>query len=152
MSPFFTSDRWPALESAAIAWVGTPFAPRAGIRSAGACCHRLCVGVLHDAGFAITQDEVPDSIFALNRATHHAGSVIADWLDTQPSRFSPSSDVQPGDVLLLRLGVGAHHAAIALPGDRIIHTWQHTGAVIVCITPKLTARIAHIYRPNEQQS
>ena len=150
---FNTSERIAALQQAAASWDGTPFAPSSAVkgRDGGVCCHRLAIGVVADAGFPVTQVEIPDGV--LNRATHHAGSIIADWLRLHPDRFQeiaePSSDkVLPGDILLIKLGLGAHHAGVVIDAHRMIHSWQQQGAHIIRYdTGKFSERVAHIFRP-----
>lgn len=151
MTPFYTEKNQADLEVAALYWEGTPFAPAAAVRGerGGVCCHRLVIGVLADAGFPVTQDEIPDG--PLGRATHHKGSMMADWLREHGDRwkeYPPKEPVRPGDILLIRIGVGAHHAAIVLPDGKVCQSWQGIGAHVSPITAnKLHTRIAHIFRP-----
>jgi cell wall-associated NlpC family hydrolase len=154
MTPFFsTPDRIAALRAAAQRWQGTPFAPAAAVCGprGGACCHRLVIAGLAEAGFPINQADVPDGV--LNRATHHSGSQMADWLRDNPARFqeiTPAAldGVQPGDLLLLRLGIGAHHAALALDRREVLQTWQGIGAHIAQLADRRTAkRLLAVFRP-----
>jgi cell wall-associated NlpC family hydrolase len=152
-SYFSTPERISALRTAAERWQGTPFAPAAAVCGprGGACCHRLVVAVLAEAGFPLAQGEVPDGV--LNRATHHVGSIMADWLRAHPDRFAEITPagldtVQPGDLLLLRLGVGAHHVALALDRGEVIQTWQGIGAHIAQLSDRRTAkRLMAVFRP-----
>lgn len=167
MTPFFsTPDRIAALRAAAERWQGTPFAP--GGRAAcgprgGASCHRLVIAVVSEAGVPWSQEEVPDA--PLNRAAHHHGSLMADWLrahrdrfaeitlsDSQPSALGSQPSladlVQPGDVLLIRHGIGVHHAAAALDRGEIIQTLQGIGAHIVQpVERKQRQRLWAVFRP-----
>jgi hypothetical protein len=154
MTPFFsTPDRIAALRAAAEHWQGTPFAPAAAVCGprGGACCHRLVVAVLAEAGLPIYQEEIPDA--PLNRATHHQGSLMADWLRAHPQRFEeiplPTLAVMlPGDIGLLRLGIGAHHAALALDRREVLQTWQGIGAVIGPLDdPRMEKRLMALFRP-----
>jgi cell wall-associated NlpC family hydrolase len=154
-TPFFNSpERLAALRAAADSWDGTPWAAGSGVKGArgGVCCHRLVTGILVDAGFPITQEEVPGG--TLNRATHFPGSVMADWLRAHPDRFEEfpanPTTLQAGDLLTIRLGLGSHHIAIMADHLYVAHSWQGVGAHIGRIVePKLLSRITHIFRPIE---
>ncbi|MFA5265800.1 MAG: hypothetical protein WC378_18425 [Opitutaceae bacterium] len=142
-----------ALRTAAERWQGTPFAPAAAVCGprGGACCHRLVIAVLAEAGFPIAQNEVGDA--PLNRASHHAGSMMADWLRAHPERFEeipiPTiASLQPGDIALLRLGIGAHHSALVLDRGEVLQTWQSLGASITTAAERRTEkRLAAVFRP-----
>ena len=150
MKPLFDESNWAALEAIAQRWVGTPFAPGGAVCGprGGASCGRMVVAILSESGLPITQQEFPDT--PLNRATHYPGSVMSDLLRALPERFfeSTAKDIQPGDILIIKLGIGAHHAGIALPGQRVIHSWQKEGAHINrWDEPRLTKRIYSVFRP-----
>lgn len=160
MKPFFSApERIAALRTAAERWNLTPFAPGGKTHGprGGACCHRLVIAVESEAGLPWSQDEVPDGV--LNRAAHHAGSVMADWLRAHPDRFaeilapadlSLADLVQPGDVLLIRHGVGVHHAAAALDRGEIIQTLQGIGAHIIRpVERRQRQRLWALFRPLE---
>ena len=153
-NPFFSSpERKAALLAAAKEWEGTPFAPASAIKGerGGVCCHRLVIGVLIDAGFPITQDECPGG--TMNRATHHEGSVMADWIRLHPGRFADMPEGTPrqaGDILTIRLGIGSNHLAIMADDEQIIHSWQGVGAHMSrVVEPKFLKRITNHFRPLE---
>jgi hypothetical protein len=152
--PFFsTPDRIAALRAAAERWQGTPFAPAAAVCGprGGACCHRLVIAILAEAGFPFDQSEVPDA--PLNRATHHKGSMMADWLQAHPDRFDEiplptPAVIQPGQIALLRLGIGAHHSMIALDRRECLQTWQGIGAHISSLDdPRIAKRLLALFTP-----
>jgi cell wall-associated NlpC family hydrolase len=149
MSPFFEQADVD-LDAIAARWVGTPFAPAGAICGprGGASCHRLVVAVLAEAGVPISQEEIPDAV--LNRATHFPGSLMAEWLRAKPDRFDEmdSAQIRAGDILLFKFGVGAHHAGLALSGQRLLQTWQHAGAHITRYdAPPLHKRLYAVFRP-----
>ena len=150
MTPFFTQDNIDRLEEFAIAWTGTPFAPGGAVCGprGGASCVRLVAAGIISCGFPLDQDEIPDA--PLNRASHHVGSMMEDWLRVNPERFEevPASEICPGDLLLIKLGIGVHHIGLALAGDRMMHTWQHMGAHVIHHTdPQMKKRIHSVFRP-----
>ena len=154
--PFYnTPERIAALRTAAERWKDTPFAPAAAVCGprGGACCHRLVIAPLVETDFPITQAEIPDGV--LNRASHYAGSQMADWLRAHPDRFEeillPTlACVQPGDILIIRLGIGAHHAALALDRGEVLQTWQGLGASITTMADRrIEKRLFAVFRPLE---
>jgi len=153
-TPFFsTPERLAALRAAADAWDGTPWAAGSCVKGerGGVCCHRLVMAVIAEAGFPITQTEIPNG--TLNRATHFAGSVIADGLRNMPDRFeeiAPAewSALRAGDLFTIRLGLGSHHIAVMADHETVCHSWQGVGAHLERIAdPKLQKRVTHIFRP-----
>lgn len=154
MTPFFnTPERIAALVAAADALEGTPFAPGgciAGPRG-GMCCHRSVIWVLEHAGFPVHQWQIADG--PMTRGTHHVGSAMAAWLDTQSDRFMPLQmesweSLQAGDVLIIRNGVGSHHAALLLAQGRVLQSFQQIGVHIVTGVYEQRRRlITHVYRP-----
>ncbi len=158
MTPFFsTPERVAALRTVAERWVKTPFAPGGTAvcgRRGGASCHRLVIAIEAEAGVPWGQEEVADA--PLNRAAHHHGSLMAEWLRSHGDRFAEISAaageladvVQPGDVLLIRHGIGIHHAAAALDRGEIIQTLQGIGAHIVQpVERKQRQRLWAVFRP-----
>ena len=109
------------------------------------------MAVLEEAGFPITQAEIPGG--TLNRATHYEGSIIADGLRLMPERFeeiTPAdfSALQAGDLFTIRLGLGSHHVAIMVDAETVCHSWQGVGVHLERIAePKLKKRVSHIFRP-----
>lgn len=160
MTPFFTTpERIAALRLAAERWTRTPFAPAGAVWGprGGACCHRLAIAVEGEAGVPFSQAEVPDA--PLNRAAHHPGSLMADWLRAHGARFAEitastpeqlSELVQPGDILLIRHGVGVHHAAVALDRGEVLQTLQGIGAHIAQpVDRRMRQRLWAVFRPLE---
>lgn len=150
MNPFFDSSSHDELLRAAGAWLGTPFAPAGAVPGprGGANCGQCAVGVLIMTGFPISQSELP--AYPLNRATHHPGSIMVDWLRQHPDRFAEvaSDQIQPGDILVLKLGVGAHHVALAMPDGQLFQSWQGVGAHFTTYRdPMIAKRIFAVYRP-----
>ncbi len=150
MKPFFDSTNQSVLDAAATAWKGTPFATAGAVRGprGGACCHRAVAGVLIDAGFPLTQEELPD--WPLNRGTHHAQSVMLAWLREHRALFEEISieAIAPGDIVALLLGKSVHHMGLALPEDRFFQSWEGQGAHITRITDRqISKRIEAAFRP-----
>jgi len=156
MTPFFSSSNVPGLRQAALSWCGTPFAPGGSTKGprGGACCHRLVAAAIAEADFPVTQEEMPDG--NINRATHHPGSVMADWLRANPERFlelpQSSFEFSPGDILIIRLGIGAHHAALVLDNGEVLQTWQRIGAHISPLDQRLLKRIHAAFRPIKMEA
>jgi NlpC/P60 family putative phage cell wall peptidase len=98
-------------------WLGTPFIWQASQRGVGCDCKGLLWGVARELGFPEAE-----SLYAK----------VADYSPTRPvpsallkegfaSIFDPVADMQPGDVMLLKLGGKASHVAIVSAEGRAIH-------------------------------
>lgn len=76
-----------------------------------------------------------------------AKGLLADALDAQPClALMPRTDMQPGDLLLMRFKSEPQHVAI-LTGPTIIHAWEQPG--ICCehdFTDVWRKRVVRVYR------
>jgi cell wall-associated NlpC family hydrolase len=134
------------LEDAARAWEGTPFVHNSAVRGLGVCCHRLIGSVLVDAGW------LPPMEFPTGAATAPRWaqtSVMAEWFAGPGAEWFDATDdaPQPGDVLLLRTGHAAHHLALVLTGDRVMHATITQGAHIRPMVPAMRRLLVATYRP-----
>ncbi len=151
MTPFFsTPERIAAVDAAAAAWVGTPFAPNSSARGphGGVCCHFLAAAVLCDAGFPI-DFSVPTG--PMRWGAVQSSSIIEPHMDGLVDRFFPVSwqeEPQPGDVLGFRINSCIHHLGVALTGRRMVHVLRNARTVILPIeSPAFKTRLARIWRP-----
>lgn len=148
MTPYFsTPERLGALESAAAAWLGTPYVQTGAVRGSGASCHMLAAAVLRDAGCPLP--EVPQrGITGLRGYT----TAMRAWLDGHPEHFAPIAlaDVSAGDVLLCEIGCG--HIALVLgePGARVLQVLRHTPAHLVSLADAgVRSHVLAAFRPAE---
>jgi|GEM_PF-1075179 hypothetical protein len=155
-APFFrTPERLAALEAAAQAWVGTPFAHNGCVRGplGGACCHGLAWGVLADAGWAFGE-AMP--LGKASHARHHREEIILPWLRARCgsggllAEISPVevAQLQPGDITTHRFGLCTHHVALVVPGGFLLETWSRRSAGLRTLADATaTKRMTAIFRP-----
>jgi cell wall-associated NlpC family hydrolase len=98
-------------------WLGTKFVWQASAKGVGCDCKGLLWGVARELGFPEAE-----SLYAR----------VADYSPTRPvpsallkegiaSIFDPVTELEPGDVLLLKIGGKASHIAIVSGEGRAIH-------------------------------
>lgn len=98
-------------------WLGTPFKWQASQRGVGCDCKGLLWGVARELGFPEAE-----SLYAK----------VADYAGDRPvpsallkegfaAIFDPVEELQPGDVLLLKVGSKPAHIAIVSSDTRVIH-------------------------------
>lgn len=127
----------PKIAKEAETWIGTPFLWQASVKGAGADCKGLIAGVAR----ACKRAEA-DSVEAL--AGDYGAIVPVNRLRAGLARlFDRVEDIQPGDVLLLKVGGQAQHLGLAAPIEgqpsRTIQAY-HTGprAVVAIRQPRDT--------------
>ena len=148
-TPYFaTPERIAALDSAASAWLGTPYVQSGAVRGNGASCHRLADAVLVDSGYPMPP--VPE-----RGAIRRAGFVAAmlAWFESHPEHFAPVPlDEMPvaGDLLVADLGCGHIGLCLGGPGPRILQVLFSAPAHYATYAdPRLRACLRAIYRPLE---
>jgi NlpC/P60 family putative phage cell wall peptidase len=110
-------DRGGLVAAQARLWLGTPFVWQASQRGVGCDCKGLLWGVARELGFPEAE-----SLYAR----------VADYSPTRPvpsallkegfaAIFDPVSEMQPGDILLLKRGGCVAHIAIVSSDDSAIH-------------------------------
>lgn len=140
---FNTPERVAALESAAVSWVGTPFAANSSAKGRGVSCHKLAGALYEEAGFGVV--EVPDVPIAHARFST-TSFVLAFFAGRQD--FYEVRDILPGDVLGFRIGKCVHHLGVALTGGRFAHAIDGIGATIASIDDATWLnRLERIWRP-----
>jgi NlpC/P60 family putative phage cell wall peptidase len=109
--------RGEAVAAEARAWLGTPFRWQASVKGVGCDCKGLLWGVARELGFPEAE-----SLYAK----------VADYSPTRPvpsallkegiaAIFDPVEEMQPGDILLLKVGGRPSHIAIYSGEGRAIH-------------------------------
>lgn len=151
VGPFFCStERIDALEAESRRWIGTPWCPNSDAigTSGGVSCHNLpraiyiAIGALPRA--------FPKVIGTPVGTKHSRQSVMEPWLDQQPefTRVPNHAEIQPGDLVGLRIFACCDHLAIALRDTRIVHVLMRKHTAIDQIG-SWTNRIMAVWRPME---
>lgn len=110
-----------AIVAAARRWIGTPFAWGQAVRGAGCDCKGLIAGVARDLGYPAADS------FEARYAGYGAQVPVNDLRAGLAQHFTKAAAMQPGDVLLIRVGGRAQHLAIFAGGEdrpRMIHTYS----------------------------
>lgn len=109
----------------ALTWIGTPFLWQGRIKGKGCDCKGLVAGVAKACGRAEAE-----SFEAL--AGDYGAKVDARRLKAGLARlFDPVTDIQPGDVLLLRMGGKAQHLGIAVSDRAMVHCYSVGPAMVI---------------------
>jgi cell wall-associated NlpC family hydrolase len=111
-----------AIITAARECVGTPFRHQGRIPGAGLDCAGLVIHAAKSAGLPVRDYcGYPDRPF---------NGMLKRMLDDQTCiREIATTDIQPGDVLLMRVNAAPQHLAIVSYGNYIIHAYQNIGKV-----------------------
>jgi cell wall-associated NlpC family hydrolase len=118
--------------------VGTPFMHQGRIVGRALDCAGMAIHVgkqFHDVIEPGAYGRVPNA------------GLLEYWLDLQPYLVTaPVTDLQPGDVLLMKFGKEPQHLAI-YTGSTIIHAYQIVGRTVEHgLDDKWRRRIVRVYR------
>ena len=92
-------------------WIGTPYRGWSCLKGAGTDCGQLLYGVFHGLGF-IPEMELPKD-YSLQVAQHQASTEYLSVVD-RFFRQIEEAEVQPGDLVVYKLGLAYAHAAIVV--------------------------------------
>lgn len=142
-----------ALEAAARSWIGTPFCEGTPRKGLGVSCHHTVAEVYFESGL-LPRIAVPDGPSHWSPA--NTRSLIEEWFDNSPLFLRVARDltgaelvreIKPGDALGFRVVNAIHHAAIALPGRRMVHSVIGHGVLIAPNIPSAwEQRLAAVWR------
>ncbi len=102
----------------ALEWIGTPFVWQARLKHVGCDCKGLVAGVAKACGRA-----EGDSLEAL-RGDYSSKVPHLDLKAGLRRLFDRVSDIQPGDILLMRIGREAIHLGIAISDRQMVHCYS----------------------------
>ena len=112
--------------SLAAEWLGTPFHDNAGIKGVGCDCAHFLSGVFQEAGYA------PDMViehYSPQFMLHSDEEKFAGYV-LRYTREIAEPEVQPGDVVLYRIGRSYAHGSIVVGWPLVIHAYQPEGIVV----------------------
>lgn len=114
--------RGTAVHSAVVAearsWIGTPFRWQQSAKGQGCDCKGLVAGV----AFTLDRPEAR-SVYALMTAEYRRRVDPALLTKGLGDLFDPATDMEPGDVLLMKVAGKAQHLGIYAGDGRMIHTY-----------------------------
>lgn len=101
----------------AVTWKGTPFHWGQSVKGVGCDCKGLVQGVARELGFPEAET------FYANVADYRPDKPVPVALlkEGMAAVFDRADDIQPGDVLLLKVRGKAQHLAIAISETRAVH-------------------------------
>src|ERR1700722_14108058 len=97
----------------AITWLGTPYRGWSRLKGCGVDCGQLLAGVYIGAGFFPPDGIKMPENYSLQVAQHREDT---EYIDTilKYMREIAETDLQPGDVVVYKLGLAFAHAAIVI--------------------------------------
>lgn len=112
-----------AIVEHAMACVGTPYRHQGRLIGVGLDCAGVVIHALRAAGVAVVD---------------HAGyprtpfdGMLKKMADAEPALIQVSADdMQPGDVLLLRINTAPQHLAVYVGDGYMVHAYSHIGRVV----------------------
>lgn len=137
-----------AIVAQAREWIGTPYRHQASCRGAGTDCLGLLRGVWRE-----TLGPEPEVVPGYTADWSEPGR-SEDLLDAARRNLVevPRADMQPGDVLVLRMrdtGVAKHVGILGATSEGVptlIHAYSGCGVVESMLTPAWARRIAGVFR------
>lgn len=124
--------------SAARACLGTPFRHQGRVPGVGLDCAGLAVVALRAAGVEVR--DLPSY-----SRTPHDGRLKA-VVDMQPGLRPSRAGMQPGDLIILRIGAEPSHLAICTE-QGIIHAYEQVGRVVEHrLDDRWAAQVVAVYR------
>jgi len=100
-------------------WKGTPYRGWSCLKARGVDCGQVIYGIFHACGF-IPELELPKD-YSLQVSKHRASTEYINLVD-QYFRPITEAEVQPGDLVVYKLGHAYAHAAIIEEWPRFV--WQ----------------------------
>lgn len=104
-----THDQRNQVVAEARSWIGTPYRGWSCLKGAGTDCGQLIYGVFRACGL-VPEVTLPKD-YSLQVAQHRASTEYIETVDKY-FRDIPESEVQPGDLVVYKLGHAFAHAAI----------------------------------------
>lgn len=98
-------------------WIGTPYRGWACVKHFGVDCGQLIYGIFHNCGL-VPVLELPKD-YSLQVSKHRAST---EYLEVVDKYFRPitEAEVQPGDLVLYKLGHAFAHAAVIVEWPRYV--------------------------------
>lgn len=112
-----TTTQRAALVAEAKTWIGTPYRGHSCVKGCGTDCGQLLYGIFRNCGL-LPVVEIPKD-YSLQVAQHRASTEYVDFVDRF---FRPitEGEVQPGDLVVYKLGLAYAHAAFIVEWPRYV--------------------------------
>jgi NlpC/P60 family putative phage cell wall peptidase len=121
-----TNEQRDAIVAETKSWAGTPYRGWSCLKGCGVDCGQLLYGIFRATGYIPEITDLPKD-YSLQIAQHRASTEYVDLVATY-MREIPESEVQPGDVVVFRLGFAYAHAGVVISWPEfIIHAIARHG-------------------------
>jgi cell wall-associated NlpC family hydrolase len=119
-----TNEQRDAIVKEAKTWIGTPYRGWSCLKGCGTDCGQLLYGIFRACGL-LPVVELPKD-YSLQVSQHRASTEYIDFVD-QFFRPIEEAEVQPGDLVIYKLGLAFAHAAVIIswPGSVIQAEARH---------------------------
>jgi cell wall-associated NlpC family hydrolase len=108
-------DQRAAIVAEAKSWQGTPYAEHVHVKGVGTDCGQILYAIYRACGL-LPEVQLPKD-YSIQVAQHRASTEYVEFVNRY-FREIPEADVQPGDLVLYKLGLAYAHGAVivAWPG------------------------------------
>jgi cell wall-associated NlpC family hydrolase len=106
-----TNAQREAIVKEAKTWIGTPYCGHSCVKGVAVDCGQLIYGIYHALGL-IPEVSLPTD-YSLQVSKHRASTEYIDLVD-QYFHDIPEAAVQPGDLVVYKLGLAYAHAAVII--------------------------------------
>jgi len=141
------------IASEARSWIGTPYHHMADIKGVGVDCGMLLVRIFTDLGVCSGFDPRP---YTRDWYMHQDGEIYLSFVSERSDEIR-EEDLQPGDIVVIRIGRCYSHGAIVVQSSplRVVHAVYEYGRVVedeIYTHPEFTKRMrnARFFRVREQ--
>jgi NlpC/P60 family putative phage cell wall peptidase len=135
-----------AIVAEALSWVGTPYkhlqnlkGPQGGVD---------CAYLLYSVALAVgcLDPRIPRPVYSPQWHLHQHEERYRHALERAGCQVAAWDDRHPGDILLVRFGHVANHAAVLITREDIVHADHRRGVLHQPIPPAWGPRIMAVYR------
>jgi cell wall-associated NlpC family hydrolase len=123
-----TNEQREAIVTEAKTWVGTPYVGWSQVKGpkGGTDCGMLIKSVYQHCGLIPQGDLGVDMSYSLQISQHLPDKTYLNTIESYMHEIS-EDEVQPGDVVVYKLGLAFAHAGIVIEWPTIIHAIAHGG-------------------------
>lgn len=142
-----TPERIDALDTEALRWFGTPFMENSAVIGTGVSCHFLDAELYFATG-KLARFDVPRG--SVRKLINGVPDAFLSYLDKElAGQFvdvDPTSDILPGDLVVMAEGRFVKHVGVVLSGGRFVHVLRRKGVFISLIADSTYTAVA-VRRP-----
>ena len=127
--------------SAAMGWVGTPYAHNCAIKGVGVDCGRILAEVYHEAGLIEYRPDFGQ--YDANWMKHRSDDLYLEWL----RKYADEVELAKiGDVIVWLFVRTYSHGAILIGEEKIVHAVKQDGCVVIDNIARFGGRSVKYFR------